>query len=202
MGYDQDRRMRGGCLSCGPCRPPRPPRPAHSCGCGPVGGYIVEKIVGNQREDLCFDGAIEVCSLPCGLCPPLCLTGMEVLDIQPLCGGCAPAARLRLTVCCCVCDSRGCRAEGTAKLEVESCLGSGKCGCTLRRGAQIAVRSARHCPPCAFDVCLDICLQTIMSRCELVGGKDSCRPPCPPMPPLYPPPCRPAQRPSCEHFWC
>lgn len=202
MGYDQDRRFPGGCLNGGPCYPPRPPRPFHSCGCGPVGGYIVEKIVGNRRENLCFEGMLEVCGLPCGLCPPLCLTAMEVLDIRTVCGTCSPGARLQLTVCCSVCDSRGCRAEGTARFEIESCLKPGECGGTLRRGAQIAVRSARHCPPCAFDVCLEICLQTIVSRCGLCGSKESCPPACPPLPPLYPPPCRPAPRPSCEHFWC
>lgn len=202
MGKYPDRWLPGGCFGCGACKPPPcPPRPSHACGCGPIGGYIVEKIIGNQKENLCFDGTLEVCGLPCGLCPPLCLTGMDVLDIQTVCGTCAPGARLELTVCCFVCDSRGCRAEGRAKLEIESCLRPGECGGTLRRGAQIAVRSYTPCSPCAFNVCLEICLQTIVSRSELIGGKESCHPPCPPMPPLYPPPCRPAPRPHCEHFW-
>lgn len=201
MGYDQDRRLPGGCLCGGPCRPPCPPRPKPPCGCGPVGGYIVEKIVGNQGEKLCFEGRLEISGLPCGLCPPLCLTGVEVWDIRAVCGSCQPGARLQLTVCCFVCDARGCRAQGMAKLEVSSCLSPEGCGGTLRRGAQIAVLSAAFCPPCAFDVCLEICLQTVVSRCELLSGREkSCCSPCPPMPPLYPPPCRPAPKRPCGHF--
>lgn len=199
------------------CRPEkprrRPPRPGGCC-C-PEGGYIVERIVGSDREDACFSGLLPIKGLPDSLCPPLCLRGVDVMQIEPVCAGahacdmgpiCGDGQRLRVTLCCFVTDSRGCRAEGIACIEIQV---SGRrrpyaCGVNVRRGAEIFVQSACFCPPCAFDVCLNLCINTIISRCEMVGQRPSCPPSCPPPCPdlpLYPPPIHcPPRGHRCEHF--
>lgn len=174
------------------CPPPRP------SGCCPEGGYILEKIVQNDREELCYTGLLEICGLPHHLCPPLCLRSAEVMNIEPcMPDACTPCGeqRFRLALLCCVVDSRGCRAEGMAHIEVLLHRGiRPPCGMNVRRGVQVQVRSACFCPPCSFDVCLGLCINTIVSRCEIVGKQPACPPSCPPLP-LYPPPI-PAQK-SC-----
>lgn len=161
-------------------------------------GYILEKVIGNRQENLCFNGLIEIGELSGGLCFPLRLCDVQVMDIRPC--GARRSTRLEFTVCVTVMDGRGCRAEGIARFEVESCIrGCCACGVNVRRGAEIRVISARFCPPCCFEACFEICLQTLESRCELVGGRDKCCTQCPQLP-LYPPPPRPSAPHFHEHF--
>ena len=184
-------------------RPPRrmPPPPPSSC-CD--GGYIIERIVHRQSETLCFDGLLTLNGLPCGLCAPLSLCGVEVVQIRPIGGfdpcdpcGCDPYAgcdRLAVTLACTVVDARGCSGEGLATIEVQSCAQrcSPRQGTNVRRGAQVCVGFSRFCAPCAFEVSLKLSMQTLYSRSEWMSG----RPPipqegcCPQPLPLYPPPIR------------
>lgn len=174
-------------------RPPRKAPPPLSCD----GGYIVERIINRQSESLCFEGFLSLDGLPCGLCAPLTLCGAEVVQIRPCLSGMAPCGcgheRLALTLLLTVVDSRGCRAETCATIEVESCARPMNCsqqGLNLRRGAEVCVGFAHFCPPCGFNVSLRILLQTIFSRSELTSPYPSCACACPPALPLYPPPIR------------
>lgn len=181
-----------------PARPgPRPRRKAPPPLRCPDGGYIVERIVGRQTEELCFDGRLDLCGLPCGLCPPLTLREAVVIDVRPCppepCDPCTNGgARLKLTLLCTVTDARGCMSEATACIDAVSfarVCRPGQ-GLLLRRGAEVCVVSACFCPPCGFDASLRILLTTIASRSEITPGCGPCRPPCPPPLPLYPPPAR------------
>ena len=187
----------------GNCRPEKTRRrPPHPGGCCPEGGYIVERIVCSDRAETCFEGLLQIEELPDCLCPPLCLRGIDVMQVDTVCGGmdaCCTGRmqgmqRLRLTLCCYVTDSRGCRAEGVACIEIQT---PGRrrnaCGVNVRRGAEAFIRGARFCPPCAFDVCLNICVSTVVSRCEMTGPRLPCPPPCPDLP-LYPQPIAPPYR--------
>lgn len=195
-------------------------RPSWSNDCCMDGGYIVEKIIGQHKQEACFEGCITLSGLPAHLCPPLTLCGVEVVQVQPrginhACSACncAPAKDFRqpldtpsaihdvllVTLLCQVVDSCGCRSEGIACIDIELCRPNGHeiCGVNMRRGAQVFVRNACFCAPCSFQVCMDICVQTVMSRCEVLGNKPFCAPVCPPLP-LYPPPIkRPCCRPYC-----
>ena len=186
MGRTCDQPPRG---SCWPERPRRRPPPPG--GCRPDCGYIVEKIISSDTEDVCFSGLLQISGLPDGLCSPLCLRGVDVMRVEPVCESLdlCGVRRLRVLLCCYVSDSRGCRAEGTACIEVEVCGRNGPraCGVNVRRGAQVFIQNACFCPPCAFDVCLRLCITTIVSRCEAVGSRPACPTPCPDLP-LYPPP--------------
>lgn len=182
-------------------------RPSRSGRCCPEGGYIVERIVSAQREDACFHGLLQLCGLTAGLCPPLCLQSVEAISIEPCCmpGECQDPCgmeRLALTLCVCVADSRGCRGEATARIEIQARRVRRGCGLNVRRGAEIAVQSACFCAPCAFEVCLSVCVNTVLSRLEMVARQPSCCAPCPDLP-LYPPPICPPKR-TCrnEHFCC
>lgn len=178
--------------------------------CAPRGcdqGYIVEKIISNRRCETCFEGVITLCGLPAHLRPPLTLCSVEVIQVKPACAphegmcmplpgcGCAPRGRDRVTIflLCCVADSCGCRGEGVAQIEIDDCCGPLRPverGANVRRGAQVELRSACFCAPCGFRVCMDICLHTVISCCEMVGTRprDCCE--CPQLP-LYPPPHHP-----------
>ena len=156
--------------------------------------YIVERIIAKRCEPLCFRGHIAVSGLSPGLCPPLCLCGVKVMDIRP----CGAQDELELTLLLTVHDARGCSAEGRACLHLTSCAPCAPCGMgtSVRRGAEIQVSEASFVPPCGFFVCLNIELHTLVSRCEL-----ACCPPCTcarpscPVLPLYPPPPKPHQIP-------
>ena len=189
-------------------RPPRkmPPPPPPCCD----GGYIVERIVQRQSETLCFDGLLTLNGLPCGLCGPLSLCDVEVVQIRPVGGfdpcdacnpcnpcGCDPFGgcdHLAVTLACTVVDSRGCSGEGFATIQVQSCaqMCSPRQGLNVRRGAQVCVGFSRFCAPCAFEVSLKLSLQTLYSRSEWMNGRPSCPQDhcCPPALPLYPPPIR------------
>ena len=194
MGRNCDKPPRGDCWPERPRR--RPPHP----GCRPDCGSIVEKIISSDTEEVCFSGLLQISGLPECLCPPLCLRGVDVMRVEPVCEGldACGVRRLRVTLCCYVSDRSGCRGEGTACIEVEVCGRSGPrmCGVNVRRGAQVFVKNACFCPPCAFDVCLHLCISTIVSRCEAVGARPACPPPCPDLP-LYPPPIRRAPGAGC-----
>lgn len=174
------------------------------CGCGPKiaccpedCGYIVERVLSSQTHTCCFDGMLTVCGLPARLCPPLTLCGVSVLEVKPceraeLHGGCCPpcgaGSRVALVLCCQVKDQCGKCAEGASQIEVEVppvCREGRRGGC-LRRGAEVELVSARFCAPCAFAVCAHICIQTVLSCCEMVGPKRPCPPMCSFLP-LYPP---------------
>ena len=187
-------------------------KPPHGACCGCVQteecaceqGYIVEKIVSSRRCSTCFEGMITVQGIPQGLRAPLRLCSAEVIRVNamqscdapacmPPCSGCQTVhrpGRVMLTLLCCVEDACGCRAEGTACIEVEDCcLPPRPCpmDANLRRGARAQVTRACFCSPCGFHVCADVCLYAIVSRCEMVRG---CPKPCPSCPqlPLYPQP--------------
>ena len=171
---------------------------AQDCACDQ--GYIVERVLVNRRCRTCFEGCLLVQGLPRGLMAPLALRSVEVIRIDaaqscdapaclPECGR-SGTGRLALTLLCCVEDACGCRAEGTACIEVEDCcLPPRPCpmDANLRRGARVQVTRACFCSPCGFHVCADVCLYAIVSRCEMVRG---CPKPCPSCPqlPLYPQP--------------
>lgn len=191
------------------CRDQGRKRPPHANGCCQEGGYIVERIVSNQKEDICFEGLLQINGLPAHLCPPLSLCGIDVVCLEPCraaepCCAPRPMQRLAVTLCVCVIDSCGCRAEGEACIEISVCGRHGRelCGLNVRRGAQVYLSSACFCPPCAFQVCLNLCVQTILSRCEMIGQRPLCPSPCPDLP-LYPPPVRRTRcGPFCEHLPC
>lgn len=172
------------------------------CACGQ--GFIVERVISSRRCDTCFDGHLFVRGLPRGLCEPLRLCSVQVLRIDAAACCDTPAAapdctvenrpvRLTLTLLCCVEDARGCRAEGTACVEIEdACAAVRPCvpGANLRRGAQLRIARVHFCPPCGFHVCMDICLHEVVSRCEMItGAPKPCAPDCPQLP-LYPQPRR------------
>ena len=182
----------------------KPPHGAASCcvqECACDQGYIVERVVSNRRCRTCFEGGLYVHGLPRGLRGPLALCSAEVIRIDAVQNCDAPACqsvcdsprcgRVGLTLLCCVEDACGCRAEGTARIEVEDCCAPilPQLGCNLRRGASVRVAHARFCPPCGFDVCLEIELCAVISRSELMGGVKKPCPVCPQLP-LYPQPRR------------
>ena len=186
-----------------PRRMPPPPPPSPCCD----SGYIVERIVQRQSETLCFDGLLTLNGLPCGLCAPLTLCNVEVVQIRPVggfdpCNPCSPCGcdpcggcdQLAVTLACSVVDARGCSGEGFATIQVQSCaqMCSSRQGLNVRRGAQVCVGFSRFCAPCAFEVSLKLSLQTLYSRSEWMSGRppysqDNC---CAPALPLYPPPIR------------
>ncbi len=184
------------------CRPPakrRPPKPDPYPDCG----YIVEKIVDSFREDVCYEGELRVWGLPDCLCPPLTLRALDIVCIEPVCmpePPCCPPVQSRLTVTFCVwvTDSRGCRAQGQARIEISVNKPGpiGLCGLNVRRGGQVCIIRACACGACTFSVCLNICVQTILSRHEMMGRRPPCPPPCPDLP-LYPPPICPPRRGDC-----
>ena len=158
-------------------------------------GYIVEKIVHRKSESLCFEGFLPLNNLTDRLCPPLTLCGIEVLQIRPCKRNVCSCERelLEITLLCLITDARGCRGQGFATIEVESCDNNWPCsqsGLNLRRGAEICIGFSRFCAPCGFEVSLRIALQTILSRCEITSSRPHCDNPCPPALPLYPPPIR------------
>lgn len=162
------------------------------------GRFIAERIVQSRRDDTCFKGALRVAGLPCSLCPPLTLRKVSVTDIQTVCGGCN-GERLRLELCCLVSDARGCRAEGSTSIEVDVRSGLGRGA--VRRAAEIGIVHAQSCPPGCFEVHLSICIYAIVTRCELISGKDVCENRCGELP-LYPQPPRLQSRTVCrEHFF-
>lgn len=191
------------------CHPPakrRPPRPEPSY---PDCGYIVEKIVDSFREDVCYEGGLRVWGLPDHLCPPLTLRALDIVCIEPVCipepqfCQSMPPNRLAVTFCAWVTDSRGCRAQGQARIEI--CVSRpgpvGLCGLNIRRGGTVCIIRACFVSACTFSVCLSICVQTILSRHEMLGRRPSCPPPCPDLP-LYPPPvCPPRYGERCDCFY-
>ena len=182
-------------------------KPAHGtdpccvqeCACDQ--GYIVERVLSNRRCRTCFRGCLMVQGLPRSLRAPLALCSAEVVRIDAVqscdAPACLPACdrprcgRVALTLMCCVEDSCRCRAEGTARIEVEDCCAPvpPQRGCNLRRGASVQVSHSCFCPPCGFDVCLEIELCAVLSRCELTGNAKKPCPVCPQLP-LYPQPRR------------
>lgn len=163
----------------------------------PANGYIVERVLSSRCEMLCYKDTIQFLDLPCGLCPPFCLQGVEVICI---CVDPCNAQCLQMTLRCILTDRRGCRAESTVKISVQTESQRTLCGVNVRYGADVSVQSACFCAPNAFHVCFRIRLNTIFSRCEIIGGK--CASPCPELP-LYPPPiCCPQDNSCSEHFCC
>lgn len=182
----------------------KPPHGADSCcvqECAGDQGYIVERVVSNRRCRTCFEGCLLLQDLPRSLRAPLALCSAEVIRIDAVHSCDAPAClptcnrprrgRVALTLLCCVEDVCGCSAEGTARIEVEDCCAPHRTqpGCILRRGASVRVAHACFCPPCSFDVCLEIELCAVVSRSELTGGVKKPCPVCPQLP-LYPQPRR------------
>lgn len=157
-------------------------------------GYIVERIIDQQRQNLCFEGTIRIEGLSQCLCPPLRFCSAEVLQVQPCdrqeghMGACRCVGerteRVAILLCCRVMDSRGQREEGLAWIETEACLG--RCFGNVRRGAEIEVSQARFCGSSMFEICAQICLLTIVSRSEMACAPCMCKPACPQLP-LYPP---------------
>ena len=156
-------------------------------------GFIVERILANRRCRTGFEGILAVCGLPQGLHPPLRLCCADITGIRSVqgleCDACA-VSRLALSLRCCVEDACGRRAAGDAQIEVQDCCApvrTDERGANVRRGATIEVSRACFCAPCSFSVCMDICLHTVISLCEITGG---CPRPCAECPalPLYPPP--------------
>lgn len=173
----------GGCSNYTPC---------------PTNGYIVERILSSRCETFCYNGTIQLLDLPCGFCPPFCLRSVEVVCIcvDPCNDQC-----LQMTLRCLLTDTRGCRAESTVKISIQTNTQKSLCGVNVRYGADVTVQNACFCPPNAFNVCLKIRLNTIFSRCEVIGGK--CASACPQLPPLYPPPIScPPDNCCSEHFCC
>ena len=172
---------------------------AQDCACDQ--GYIVERVLVNRRCRTCFEGCLLVQGLPRGLMAPLALRSVEVIRIDaaqscdapaclPECGR-SGTGRLALTLLCCVEDACGRRAEGTARIEAEDCCAPlrPQPGCNLRRGATVRVTHTCFCPPCGFDVCLEIELCAVVSRSELTGCVKRPCTVCPQLP-LYPQPRR------------
>lgn len=162
--------------------------------CSLEGRYIVERIIGGRRDDACFEGTLCIEGLPCSFCTPHALCRASVCDIRTVSRGCG-CEKLRLLLCCLVSDAHGCRAEGTACIEIDvpACTG------TVRRGAQVGIAYAQSCQPGCFETKLNVSVQTIVTQCELIGGREPCEPCC--MPPLYPQPAKRIYRGGqCEHF--
>lgn len=133
MGRTCDQPPRGGCWPERPCR-----RPPHPGGCRPDCGYIVEKIISSDTEDVCFSGLLQISGLPDGLCSPLCLRGVDVMRVEPVCESLdlCGVRRLRVLLCCYVSDmpwlqsrrhrlyrSRGMWAKRTACLRCQRAQG-------------------------------------------------------------------------------
>lgn len=181
----------------------RKPHPGWDCGwkwpcatgCRDL-GYIVERIVSNRHCNTCFDGVITPSGFPAHLKPPLTLCRIEVMQVKPVCPtepsiGCGTMGRVCLVLLCCVVDRCGCRGEGVVQIEVEDCCRperAWEAGTNVRRGAQVEISNACFCAPCSFHVCLNICLHTVVSCCEMVGARPQPCNSCPTLP-LYPPPC-------------
>lgn len=162
------------------------------------GRFIAERIVQSRRDETCFEGSLRVFGLPCSFCPPLTLRKASVTDIQTVCGSCS-GDRLRLELCCLVSDAHGRHAEGSASIEVDVC--GGLCRGAVRRAAEVSITQAQFCPSGFFDVRLGICIYAIVTRCELIAGRESCENRCEELP-LYPqPPGLPPKRACREHFF-
>lgn len=165
-------------------------------GC-PTGGYIVERVLDSCSEMLCYNGTIQFADLPCGFCTPLCLRSVEVVCI---CLDPCDAHCLQMTLRCVVADNRGCCSEVMTKISIRKEPPRMQCGVNVRYGAEVSVQSACFCAQNGFQVCFHIRLNTIFSRCEIIGGK--CTPSCPELP-LYPPPiCCPQNTCRSDHFCC
>ena len=189
--------MRDGPSECRLCRP-------HSC-C--TDGYIVERVICRHSEDVCFEGQFSIQGLPPHLCPPLMLRSIEVCCISPCgqacCGGACGCAdeRLRVDLQCIVEDGRGCRAQGTAAIEI--CVRAGQiriaCGDTVRRGARAELLHACMCASYVFHAAIRFCVTTVVSRCEMIAPHAACPSSCLNLP-LYPSPAGLPRRGHCEHF--
>lgn len=159
-------------------------------GCG--GEYIVEKVIGRYSQTCCYQGLISLEETP-GAYPPLCLKAIDVTDITTICSQrlCTCGTQtLRLTLILWITDSRGCRFQTYAQIDVEIQTEPNRPGVgniNIRRGARVCVRRACFCTPNGFDVNLLIEVETVVSRMEL-SGCERCKTPVCPSLPLYPPP--------------
>ena len=194
---DEPSRRRDFACRCHSAPRRRPPKPEPYPDCG----YIVERVVDSFREEVCYEGELRVCGLPDHLCPPLTLRALDIICVEPVCAPGPPISqppgtnRLAVTCCAWVSDSRGCRAQGETREEISVSRAGppNLCGLKVRRGGQVQLLHACFCSACTFSVCLRICVQTILSRHEMLGRRPPCPPPCPNLP-LYPPPVCPMPR--------
>lgn len=136
--------------------------------------YIVERVVNRCSEYLQYCGRLCIGNLSACLCGPLTLCDVSVINAERRGyaeSGCMANRRasIRLTLLCTVADSRGYTEQGMAMIDVE-CRETNFCAhqTCVRTGAQIRVIRACFAEDGTFDVRLDICLQTVFTRPEIL----------------------------------
>lgn len=198
------------------CQAPRPPCTMPSacpppCPCPPplidlcppsckTPRFLVPRVVCSGRiAKRCIEESLTVCGLPCGICPPLRLIGLEtacqepsVCLIEDCCGPSPIVAEVTIPLMAWVCDAIGQTYCGQTQVTV--CCGMPG-GCAREDGLLVATADVRlHDPGCCvcgtvFTVRLQVCVDVYMIRMSPCGPKTGCRMPfASPSLPMYPQP--------------
>ena len=128
--------------------------------------YIVERIVSEKCETVCFCGRAELTHISCRLCKPFQLQGAEAVCIE----SCRDNGRVLITLHLYLQDAKGRRGEGRTSIAVDAEPVSDTCGLKVYRCAQVRVERACFCPPSAWELSIRVCLKTFLCRLEIIGS--------------------------------
>lgn len=169
-----------------------------------AGGFLMRQIVGEgtqrlccERFRLCVEGLPDACGQTYQLLQ-VCARGEAcVLDARADARrpGCV-CATVRVPLALRARDCAGCVCEGTSFIDVPVVVRLRDCGGQTRYQfeAEAQVQLCTACPlqdAQCVEASLDVCAQ-VWAIARRAMYPAACPPPCPPMPPLYPEPCRPA----------
>lgn len=175
-----------------PCPPQRPDR------CGPK-WLLPRVVVSGQFSQRCMPECLRVSGLPCGLCPPFTILGIEPTCEQPSVriqedcwGPCRFVAEVTIPLTVWVCDGCGQKHCGIACITIcvrMQGLSRDRCGNFLAAARVRLVDPGCPMNTPVFNVRLSVVAEVYMVRLEPCGQKDRCEKRCHfPDKPFYPQP--------------